>query len=148
MEGNVGHVVSVPAALTRQSALLRILVLEDEPGLQSDGRQTLIAPRSAWSRIRTRRRSSRVFGSRVLSRAWRLTSCILSGAILRRSNLLLESFMEFFDLLMGLRLDARDVIPRTFEMGDDLIELHVEGRSVPVREFWRMNTISKAPPNA
>jgi hypothetical protein len=43
-----------------------------------------------------------------------------------------EFFVEFFDLLMGLRLDARDVIPRTFEMGDDLIELHVKGRSVPV----------------
>jgi hypothetical protein len=64
-------------------------------------------------------------GREFLSRAWRLTSCILSRAILRRSNLLVEFFVEFFDLLMRLRLDARDVIPWAFEMGDDLIELHV-----------------------
>jgi hypothetical protein len=40
--------------------------------------------------------------------------------------------VEFLDLLMGLHLDARHVIPWAFEMGDDLIELHVKGRGVPV----------------
>src|SRR4029453_13257363 len=49
-----------------------------------------------------------------------------------RPNLLVEIFVELFDLLMGLRLDARDVIPWAFEMGDDLIELQVKGRGVPV----------------
>jgi hypothetical protein len=43
-----------------------------------------------------------------------------------------EVFVEFVDLLMRLRLNARDVIPWAFEMGDDLIELQVKGRGVPV----------------
>jgi hypothetical protein len=43
-----------------------------------------------------------------------------------------ELFVEFFDLLVGLRLYTGDVIPWAFEMGDDLIELHVKGRGVPV----------------
>jgi hypothetical protein len=43
-----------------------------------------------------------------------------------------ELFVEFFDLLMGLRLDPGHVIPWAFEMGDDLIELHVKGRGVSV----------------
>jgi hypothetical protein len=43
-----------------------------------------------------------------------------------------ELFVEFFDLLLGLGLDPGQVIPWSFEMGDDLIELHVKGRGVPV----------------
>jgi hypothetical protein len=43
-----------------------------------------------------------------------------------------ELFVEFFDLLMGLRLDPCDVIPWASEMGDDLIEPRVKGRGVPV----------------
>jgi hypothetical protein len=82
---------------------------------------------------------SRAFESRVESASLSSSSSIPARAILGRSQLLLE----FFDLLMRLHLDTRHVIPWAFEMGDDLIELHVKGRGVPVLRVLEDEPISR-----
>jgi hypothetical protein len=111
---DVGPVVASVIAVAEQLRRDRVTV-----GLVVD---------QAAAEVIASRRSSRAFGSSILSRTRRLSPSIPARAILSR----LQVLVEFVDLLMGLHLDARHVIPWAFEMGDDLIELHVKGRGVPV----------------